>query len=43
MIALESNALVITASEVDEEAQLTVTFQRTLRVPDNDERHYLPR
>lgn len=41
-LGLESNRLVFEFPEVHEDAVLHVTFQRTLRVPDDGKRHHLP-
>ena len=42
MVTLEGDRLVFRFSDVHEEARLTVTFQRTLRVPDDDRHYPLP-
>jgi hypothetical protein len=42
MIELTSNALYFSFPEVHKHAGLTIEFQRTLRIPDDGETHYLP-
>jgi len=42
MIELKKNALCFTFPEVHPDAQLTITFERTLRIPDTDETYALP-
>jgi hypothetical protein len=42
MIELNRNELIFTFPEVHEKARLSVEFQRTLRLPDDDQAPYLP-
>ena len=42
MIELKNNELKITFPDVHPDAQLTMTFQRTLRIPDDDDTYALP-
>jgi hypothetical protein len=42
MVTLEGDRLVFRFPDVHEEARLTVTFQRTLRIPDDDRHYPLP-
>ncbi len=42
MIELEDDHLVLRFPEVHEDARLTVGFQRTLRIPDDDGEYHLP-
>ena len=42
MIELRHDALVISFPEVDPEAQMTIDFQRTLRIPDDGREYALP-
>ena len=42
MIELKHNDLVFTFPEVHEEARLHISFQRTLRIPDDDKTYPLP-
>ncbi len=42
MVTLEGDHLVFRFPDVHEEARLTVTFQRTLRIPDDDRLYPLP-
>ena len=42
MIELTNNALVFTFPEVHPEAELTLRFLRTLRIPDDEETYPLP-
>ena len=42
MVTLEGNCLVFRFPDVHEEARLAVTFQRTLRIPDDDRQYPLP-
>src|ERR1700730_11485918 len=42
MITLEGDRLVFRFLDVHEDARLTVTFQRTLRIPDDDRHYPLP-
>jgi hypothetical protein len=42
MITLESDRLVFRFPEVHDEARLDITFQRTLRIPDDDRTYPLP-
>ena len=42
MIELKDDSLVFSFPEVHEHAQMEISFQRTLRIPDNGEDHFLP-
>ena len=42
MIELKNNELTFTFPDVHPDAQLTLTFQRTLRIPDDDDTYALP-
>jgi hypothetical protein len=42
MVTLEGDRLVFRFPDVHEDARLTVTFQRTLRIPDDDRHYPLP-
>ena len=42
MIYLDKDSLEIRFPEVHENAGIRIDFQRTLRLPDNGESHYLP-
>ena len=42
MIELKHNALVFRFPEVHEDAELSIDFQRTLRIPDDDKHYPLP-
>src|SRR3982074_1947370 len=42
MVTLEGDRLVFRFPAVHEDARLTVTFQRTLRIPDDDRHYPLP-
>ena len=42
MIELKNNELIFTFPDVHPDAQLTLTFQRTLRIPDDDDTYALP-
>jgi len=42
MITLEKDRLVFSFPEVHEDARLDITFQRTLRIPDDDRTYPLP-
>ncbi len=42
MIELNRNELIFTFPEVHEKARLSIEFQRTLRIPDDDQEPYLP-
>jgi len=42
MVTLEGDRLVFRFPDVHEQARLTVTFQRTLRIPDDDRHYPLP-
>jgi hypothetical protein len=42
MVTLEGDRLVFRFPDVHEEARLAVTFQRTLRIPDDDQHYPLP-
>ena len=41
-IELRDNQLIFRFSEVHEDAELAIEFQRTLRIPDDNREHYLP-
>ncbi len=42
MIELRRDSLTISFPEVHEDASMTIDFQRTLRIPDDDKVHFLP-
>jgi hypothetical protein len=42
MIELKSDKLIFTFPEVHKEAHLSIDFQRTLRIPDDDKEYFLP-
>jgi hypothetical protein len=42
MIELKNNTLRFSFPEVHKDAHMTIQFQRTLRIPDDDEVHFLP-
>lgn len=42
MPTLENDALVFRFRAIDPEARFTLSFQRTLRIPDSDRDHPLP-
>lgn len=42
MIELKADQLVFTFPEVHKEARLSINFQRTLRIPDDDKQYFLP-
>ncbi len=43
MIELNDDQLVFSFPEVHPQAKLTISFQRTLRIPDDDNEYPLPR
>ena len=42
VVTLEDDRLVFRIAQVHEQAEFTLEFQRTLRIPDDGRRHFLP-